>query len=145
MRILIDTNILMDYFEDRTDFVKSAEKVFSLCAESKEVDGFVAAHSVMDLCYLNRKKSREEKADMLQKIFGILAVVETTEYTMWAAIEKEGFPDFEDSVINQAALKAKADYIVTRDTENGHFKHSDVPTITPDDFIKLFETKEQAE
>ena len=40
MKVLIDTNILMDYVDDREDFVEAATKVFAICA-GESVDGYV--------------------------------------------------------------------------------------------------------
>ncbi len=147
MVVLIDTNILIDFFarSKREAFAPAAKKVMKLVGTS-QIDGYVSAHSIMDLCYMTRKeRTHEERLQMIQRLSRVVRVADTTLEAILAAARNENFKDFEDSVVNQAAVTINADYIVTRDTENGHFKHSDVPTITPDDFIKLFETKEQAE
>ena len=137
MKALIDTNILMDFIDKRQDFFKDAKKVFALCRTDK-VDAFVSAHSLMDLCYLVRKtKTQDERLRMLRQLCGLFVVVETTSEAILAAAEHMDFSDFEDSVVNQAAVKAGADCIVTRN--QGDFKATNIPVLSPIEFIETFD------
>ena len=79
---------------------------------------------------------------MLQDLCDIFTVVETTGEAILAAAERMDFSDFEDSVVNQAAVKAGADCIVTRN--QGDFKAADIPVLSPIEFIeKLGETLDE--
>lgn len=140
MVVLIDTNVLIDSVAKRTDFMKSAEQVFEICSEEKhKVDGYISAHSLMDLCYILRKShTREERKEALHYLCGFLTVVETTQEAILSAIDNEDFEDFEDSVVNEAAASINADFIITRDEKKGHFKNAEVPIKPPEEFIKLF-------
>ena len=143
MKALLDTNVLMDFVLKREDFVKAARKVFALCGTDK-VDGFVSAHSLMDLCYLTRKKTQNERLKMLRLLCGLFTVVETTEDAVLAAAERMDFSDFEDSVVNQAAVRAGVNYIVTRN--QGDFKAADIPVLSPVEFIEMLgETLDEEE
>ena len=138
MKVLIDTNVLIDFFTQREGFSETAKEVMIRCkGNQKKADGFVSAHSVMDLCYYIRKQSRDEILKVVQRLCRMFEVVETTSDRILAAAERMDFKDFEDSVINQAAIKCGADYIITRDIKHGHFDSADVPIISPADFIKL--------
>ena len=143
MKALLDTNVLMDFVLKREDFVKTARKVFALCGTDK-VDGFVSAHSLMDLCYLTRKKTHNERLKMLRLLCGLFTVVETTKDAVLAAAERMDFSDFEDSVVNQAAVRAGVNYIVTRN--QGDFKAADIPVLSPIEFIEMLgETLDEEE
>ena len=136
MKALLDTNVLMDFVDKRKDFYEEAEKIFTICARD-EVDGFVSAHSLMDLCYLVRKsKSPEERLDMLRQLCTLFTVVETTDDEMIAAAERMDFKDFEDSVVNQAAIRAKVEYIITRNQDD--FTRADNAVVSPDEFVGMF-------
>ena len=54
MKILIDTNILLDFIIGREPFYENADKVLMLCA-NKKANGYLAAHSVTNLYYIMRK------------------------------------------------------------------------------------------
>ena len=40
MKILIDTNVILDVLCDRTDFVESSSKIWKLC-EVEKIDGYI--------------------------------------------------------------------------------------------------------
>ncbi len=45
MRILLDTNVLLDYLAQREPFVVKAREIIALCCKDK-VKGYIAAHSI---------------------------------------------------------------------------------------------------
>ena len=59
-RILIDTDVILDFFFDRKPFAETAAKILSLC-ESKEVTGFVTSVIVSNTYYILRQNSPHEK------------------------------------------------------------------------------------
>lgn len=138
MVILFDTNIVIDYFAKREPFVQVAKEVFHCCTDDRKLaDGYVAAHSIMDICYILRKQqTQQDRVDMIRKMCNIVSVVETTSESILAAAEKMDFKDFEDSVVNQAAVTCDADYIITRNLYD--FKTSDVPAVSPNNFLAMF-------
>ncbi len=137
MEILVDTNVLLDFVQERAEADTAAE-IITICAKDDNITGYISAHSLMDMCYILRKIfSADERLDMLRQLCNIFTVIETTKEVIIKAAEDKDFTDFEDSVVNQSAVKIKADYIVTRDMTHGHFKNSDVQVITPVDFINL--------
>ena len=54
MKIMVDTNIIIDVLLEREPFVDDSYKLLSLCEEHK-IDGFVSASSITDIYYLVRK------------------------------------------------------------------------------------------
>lgn len=134
MRILIDTNVLLDYFQHRDGFFAS-EKILQACAENS-VSGFVAAHSFPNMFYILRKfYSEEERREILTSIISLLPVVELSQHLIASALSRKDFHDFEDCLQDECAAEIGADYIVTSNIKD--FELSKIKAISPDDFIKL--------
>ena len=53
-RILVDTNVLLDYLLTREPFYKDAKNVILACVDGK-VKGCIAAHSVTNMFFILRK------------------------------------------------------------------------------------------
>lgn len=51
-RILIDTNVLLDYIFTREPFYEDAKRIVSVCVDGK-VKGCIAAHSIKGLIHSN--------------------------------------------------------------------------------------------
>ena len=135
MRILVDTNVLLDYALIRKPFFESAEKIFKLC-DSKELYGYIAAHSVMNLFYILRHDYKpNERRNILKEFCSIYYVVGIDHEKIIASLENENFSDVEDCLQTECAKSCGAQYIVTRNIKD--FENSDVPAITPDEFLKL--------
>ena len=54
MKIMCDTNIIMDMLLEREPFADDSCTILALC-EERRIDGFVSASSVTDIYYLIRK------------------------------------------------------------------------------------------
>jgi predicted nucleic acid-binding protein len=54
MRILIDTNIIIDYIADRKPFSETAYQIIVLCT-NKKVEGCIAAYTISNLFYILRR------------------------------------------------------------------------------------------
>ena len=140
MKILIDTNVLVDFFLRREPFLADAVQIFELC-QKDIVEGVIAAHSIVNMAYILRKTFT---LDELKKIFLRLCKLFKVEAIdvekIIRAIEDKDFTDFEDCLQLQCAIDFNADYIVTRNVAD--FKSSKIPAITPQDFLKLYAEKE---
>lgn len=135
MRILIDTNILIDVIARREPFFTDAVKVFELCQQEK-VQGYIAAHSVVNMAYILRKNfTLDELREILLRLCQIFTVEAINLNKLIAALNNRNFSDFEDSLQTQCALNIRTDYIVTRNIKD--FTASEIPAITPEEFFKL--------
>lgn len=134
MRILLDTNILIDYISLRPPFSEDAKAILKLCME-KQIDGCIAAHSVMNAFYILRKDlTSDERRDALSDLCDLLTVVGIDKAKIITALENDKFTDVEDCLQSECAKAFSADYIVTRNV--GDFRNSAVPAILPDEFLK---------
>lgn len=140
MRILIDTNVLIDVIARREPFFANAIKVFEACQQEK-VEGCIAAHSVVNMTYILRKNfTPDELREILLRLCKIFTVEAIDLSKLIAALSNRDFSDFEDCLQTQCALNVCADYIVTRNVKD--FAASEIPAVTPEQFFKLLEERE---
>lgn len=59
MRILIDTNVVLDYLGSREPFFSDAKDIFALCA-AEDVEGFVAFHTLPNAYYILHHTNSDE-------------------------------------------------------------------------------------
>ena len=135
MKVLVDTNVLITYVSGREDdYAECIEKIINYCVE-EELNGFVAFHSLSIIWYVARKHTEEERRQWLQEICEIFTVVAADQTEILDAIAREDFQDFEDCLQDKCAKMAECDYIITANTRD--FMKSEIPAISPSDFIKM--------
>jgi predicted nucleic acid-binding protein len=134
MVILIDTNILLDFLQNRETNGEYANKIIEMCAK-KTISGFMAAHSISNAFYILRKDySVKERKEMLLGLCYIIDIVDIDKQKIINSLLNEDFADIEDGLQIQCAERVNADYIVTRDLFD--FSSSSIEAISPKDFIK---------
>ncbi|MBQ9498451.1 MAG: PIN domain-containing protein [Selenomonadaceae bacterium] len=139
MRILVDTNVLIDVVTMREPFLVASVKIFEICQE-KVVMGAIAAHSISNMSYILRKDfSRDKLREIFLNIFEVFRVEAVDFSKLLATVADDTFTDFEDCLQVQCAKSFRADYIVTRNVKD--FSASEIPAITPEDFFELEEVK----
>jgi len=134
MRILIDSNVILDALMAREPWVKQAGDILVASAEEK-ITGYITASMVTDIYYIIHKhlKSREQAKMALVKLLAILDVLEVTGSDCEKALESE-LSDYEDAVVVTCAKRHKIDYIVTRNVKD--FKKSLVDILAPDELLE---------
>jgi predicted nucleic acid-binding protein len=134
---LIDTNIIIDFLNERVPFNDAADQLFDACSDQR-VNGYIAAHSVTDTFYILRKDySAKERKDMLLELFDILNVVGIDKAKLMKALLNEDFNDIEDRLQVECAESVGADYIVTRNIAD--FATSPIKAIFPEEFLNLLD------
>lgn len=138
MRVLLDTNVLLDAIEVRKEFFDDSCMVVLLAAE---YDGFIVASSATDIYYIEHKRnhSKEKTKAIMDKIFSLFDILDTTSEDCRNALRSD-IPDFEDAIIVESAKRNDMDCIVTRNTKD--FKNSNIPVHTPVEFLELLSTKQ---
>jgi len=134
MKLLIDTNIIVDFLADREPFAAHSERVIEMCIDGY-AEGLLTASSVTDIYYIMRKVSgREAALKRINSLLEILDVVSVGKAELIKAMELD-IPDYEDALAAICAKRVKADYIVTRNIKD--FKNSSVKAITPKELLQL--------
>ena len=133
MKVLIDTNIILDVLCKRPDFYKDSAKVFKLC-EVKRISGVISALSIPNIMYILRKELDSEKTkEILDNLSLIFFFADLKADDLKKAADMQ-FKDYEDAVQSACAARIKANYIITRNI--GDFTMSKVAAIKP---IELLE------
>ena len=140
MKILFDTNVVLDVLQQRTPhFIFSAPLVNRV--EQGTLTGLLCATTVTTIAYLTEQYLMKEKGktriearagttvllNMLLKIFDIAPVTR-------AVIDRAAnsqFEDFEDSVLHESAVAAGVDGIVTRNQKD--YEKSAIAIYSPEE------------
>lgn len=134
MRVLIDTNVLLDFLAVREPFAADAVRILDAC-DKKVVTGMVAAHSITDMFYILRKNmTTAERREALTALCRILTVQQLDEKLLMNALEDGCFEDFEDCIQYHSAKKADADFIITRNKDD--FRNSEISVVSPHEFCE---------
>ncbi len=132
MKVLLDTNVVLDFLLEREPFASDAMKIIA-AIERGQIEGYLCPTSVTTLHYLIARASSVKKADgTIRKLLKLFRISRIDRTILLEATEKNGV-DYEDSVIYTSALHSAVDAIVTRDKKG--FKRSTVPTFTPAEFL----------
>ena len=133
MKLLIDTNVVLDVLCAREGFVEAASLIWKRCELGLD-EGYLSALSIPNIVYILRKELTPAKTyqviEQLMLIFYIVDLRATD--LLKAAVEQS--KDYEDQLQIVAAQRIKADYIVTRNVRD--FQGSSVKPIMPTEFVK---------
>lgn len=117
-KVLIDTDIILDFFFDRVPFSENAAQILSLC-ESNKIKGFVTPLICSNAYYLLRRTAKHGK--VIEKLSQLITVVEVLLMDRDIVIQalSSGFKDFEDALQNFSAIKSGfIDVILTRNVKD---------------------------
>jgi predicted nucleic acid-binding protein len=127
MRLLLDTNIIVDILSRRDGYIDSL-KVLKYC-EIKKAKGYISAITVTDVMYILRKHIAPDSVrDALLTLMAIVDIADVTRTDIRGAFSC-GIRDFEDAVQAMCARRIKVDYIVTRNIKD--FKGSPIQPVLP--------------
>lgn len=134
MKILIDTNVIIDNFVIREPFNENANKIFTMVIEDR-ITGYISTSSITDVYYILHKTfSDKESRRIVEILLNLLQVIEVTKNDCFAALVSP-VSDFEDALVTVCADKVDIDFIVTRDNE-----FLKIPkAISPNDFLEKFD------
>ncbi|NJL09368.1 MAG: PIN domain-containing protein [Calothrix sp. SM1_7_51] len=123
MKVLIDTNIIVDDALEREPFWEESEEVLYL-VEQGNIEGYISASTFSDLYYIIRKGRGREWAINYLRSLATFCQVATVDQAVINMALASGFKDFEDAIQHGAAVVNYVDAIVTRNI-------ADFPVTTP--------------
>lgn len=137
MRILADTNVIIDALTSRKPWNESAEKIF-LMAANNTIEMYITASSATDIYYLIRKHLHDADTakTIMGKLYSLIGILEVTEENCIDALASP-IRDYEDAVVEKVVARQGMDYIVTRNIKD--FQSGNTNVIIPDEFIKIME------
>jgi predicted nucleic acid-binding protein len=134
--ILLDTDVILDFFFDRKPYSDHAAKVFSLC-ESNIIKGFITPVILSNLYYLLRKSSTHER--VIEKLSLLVSITEVLiiDKTSIKQALNSNFKDFEDALQNfSAECDGSIEIILTRNLKD--YKNSTLGITTPENYLKTY-------
>lgn len=133
-KVLLDTDVILDFFFDRKPFSDEASIILSLC-EHGEIQGFVTPVLISNVYYLLRKIAPHQKVmTNLKKLLQFVEISQIDKGVVLQAIQSE-FKDFEDALQNFSAQnEAEIKLIITRN--NKDYKSSLLSIMTPNTYLK---------
>ena len=134
-RILIDTNVLLDYLLEREPFFEDAREIILSCIE-KGTKVCIAAHSISNMFFILRKDySVEERREILLSLCIIFDIEGIDKTKLLSGLANQDFTDFEDCLQMECAKSYGAEYIITRNISD--YLKSDIKALLPKDYLKL--------
>lgn len=139
MEVLIDTNIILDWFLKREDFYETAKTLLNKIWFGRE-KSYLTVHSICDLFYIIDKSfPTDEKKKLLQLLLSRNEIISETKKDILSFINNPNWTDLEDGLQMQCAENCKLDYIITRNLDD--FIDSKIPAIFPQDLLEMLEEK----
>lgn len=129
MKVLFDTNVLLDVLLEREPHVEVAHKLVAL-ADNGRIQGYICATAATTLYYVGAKGlGRKGAHDHLRTLLGVFEVAPVDRDVLQRALDIDGFDDYEDAVVHEAAQAAGCSAIVTRDSTG--FAKATIPVLQP--------------
>lgn len=133
MRVLFDTNILLDVLLERETHVDVATKLVAL-VDNGHIEGSICATAVTTLYYVGAKDLGRRRAhDQVRTLLAVFDVAPVGRDVLQRALDDDGFSDFEDAVAHEAAHAAGVSAIVTRNGRD--FAKATIPVFEPHELL----------
>lgn len=135
MRVLLDTNVVLDVLLARQPFVSAASELFGLI-ENAQFHGLLCATTITTIDYLlTQSMPRPNAHQALRKLLELFEIAPVNRAVLEEAL-KSKITDYEDAVLDQAGRLSGAEIIVTRNQKD--FRHSSMRILGPDEFLSGF-------
>jgi len=132
VRVLLDTNVVLDVLLARRPFVVASAEVFGLVEHSR-IEGLLCATTITTINHLlTQALPRPAARQALQKILELFEIAPVNRAVLEEAIRSK-VADFEDAVIDQAGRLAGAEVIVTRNQSD--FRLASLKILGPDELL----------
>lgn len=135
MKVLIDTNVILDWIMVREPNAENAKEILKECLFGN-IEGYLTSHSLTDLFYILRKDySVDKRKKLLQLLCEGLCVIPEDKEIIIETLGHEEWKDFEDGLQMQCAKSEGLEYIVTQNLRD--FQTSEVEAINEEEFCKV--------
>ena len=128
MKVLFDTNVVLDVLLDRKQFIALSASLVS-SVETNNIEGYLCATTVTTIDYLVAKThGRKVAKACIQKLLSIFKIAKVDQEVLSLSVESE-FTDFEDAVQYYSGHQVEVDSIVTRNIND--YKKASCPVYSP--------------
>jgi predicted nucleic acid-binding protein len=132
--VLIDTDVILDFFFDREPFAEFATDILNLCEENK-LKGFTTPVIICNTYYLLRKSAKHEIViEKLKQLLTIIDVLKINKEIVLDSLNSD-FKDFENALQNFSAIEnGNISIILTRNIKD--FKKSELAVMSPETYLR---------
>ena len=138
MKVFLDTNILIDYVDDRE------KRVYAGLILSMADEGLITLYasylSYANMGYILRKRTQEERYRLIQEARNMATVLPCDAEQLDIALTQP-VKDYEDMLQYQCALAAGCDVVVTNNKKDFH-EFCKLPFLTSEEFLLQFDYHE---
>lgn len=134
MKVLVDTNIVLDFLLQREPFFQDAELLFH-AIDVGEIVGYVTATTLTDIFYISRRYTRsvEQARQAISELLTAMMICPVDRVVLESAFNS-GLADFEDAVQIFSAVNQGSEAIVTRDAQG--FLSSPIPVLSIQELLQ---------
>jgi predicted nucleic acid-binding protein len=136
MKVIIDTNIIIDILEHREPYFQDSYRTILLGLQDK-LEALLSAAAVADIYFIISRSIGDSKKvqEKINALNVLIKICDTTSEDVNTALSLN-MAGFEDAMIAAIAKRETADYIVTRNEKA--FAGSPVPAISPSQLLGQF-------
>ena len=134
MKILLDTNVVLDVLLDREPFKEDSLNAMKDALEKGHLL-YLSASAVTDIFYVLRKaiQSKQSALGHLQTLLKIVSIASVNEKIILNAFKSQ-VSDFEDAVVDETASSNGIDLILTRNSKD--FRKANTKVMTPTEYLE---------
>jgi predicted nucleic acid-binding protein len=136
MRVLIDTNVILDYVLERHPFHAEAEEIV-LGVARRDFVGYVSSITPINVYYTGRKlKGKDHTIKAVRRLLRLFEVCTADKKVLQKAFSSN-ISDYEDAVQHESAVAENLDAIVTRNAKD--FANAMVKIYSPTEFLAVLQ------
>jgi predicted nucleic acid-binding protein len=132
MRVLFDTDVVLDVIAERVPFAAAASELLDF-SEQGLFEAYICAITPINIFYIARKA--KSGVALRQAIGQLLLTVRVcpVDHAVLASALTSPIADYEDAVQHASAAAAGLDAIVTRNLDD--YRNATLPVYSPTDFL----------
>jgi len=136
MRVLLDTDVILDFLLERNPFFEAASELIELNANDA-FEAYISGITPINVFYIGRKIVGAAK--IRQGITDLFTLVRISDVTRESLLGLP-FVDYEDAAQHAVAMNSKLDAIVTRDLSD--YKNATLPVFSPLRFLEKLRSQQ---
>jgi len=137
MRVLLDTNVILDVLLAREPWVADAAQIWLMCSDGR-FTGYACASSITDIFYIARRLTDLTRARAAVRLCLATFMICPVDRATLAMADGMPGDDFEDNLQIACAILSNMDLIITRDPDG--FQQSPIRAMTAGDLLQQFPT-----
>ena len=134
MKILVDTNVVLDILLHRQPWYTNAILIFGI-TQRKLIKSYVPTSAITDIFYIAQKQLGKGAArEAIKQLLQVFHPATVSDNHIYQALDLE-WNDFEDSVQYVVGDGLSVDCIITRNAHD--FSPGSIIAVTPEQFIQI--------